>query len=111
MGGDYCVLTGTLEGPMYKGNMDNLMGVLPKECTPDRRLIFSISTGRDQIRVDVLPDSRILWVNRPDSRSSIVSLDGISFSVGSRDAIVYKNGWRNYGHGYRNGGYTVQGDV
>lgn len=109
--GDYCVLTGALEGPMHKGSMSTHLATLPAECRPDGRVIMAANTGRDQIRVDVLADGRIIIVNNPDTRSGIVSLDGLAFMTGAHKPFQLKNGWRDYTGEYRRSGYKVQGDV
>ena len=97
---------------------DRVIGTLPRELAPDKRLMFNLNQHDEVARMDVLPDGSIRWIaGREDL--DWVSLDGIGYSLGQPEAtnpfgaLAYADGMRDYsgGGGYAPGRYTQNGLV
>ena len=57
------------------------IAVLPAGARPKTRMIFVVWAGQAPVRVDVLPDGRIMYILGPPM-NVYVSLSGISFPTG-----------------------------
>jgi hypothetical protein len=73
--GELCMVSGLASGAAQAA-----IGLLPEECRPEERLIFAVDNHGSSVRLDVLPDGRILWVDVP-IKHNWISLDGIRFVV------------------------------
>jgi len=58
-----------------------LIATLPAGARPKTRMIFAVWAMQAAVRVDVLPDGRIMYIMGP-SMANYISLSGISFPTG-----------------------------
>ncbi|UCG72324.1 MAG: hypothetical protein JSV45_13930 [Chromatiales bacterium] len=100
-----CVVSGLIKGTNWAD-----LATLPPECRPDKNLIFSLHANQaTPARVDVYPSGRIVF--RSGGKRNWISLGGITFSVGSGDALPLASDWRNYGGDWRPARVTRNGDL
>lgn len=86
--------------------MKNPLTTLPPQCRPNKRLIFNLNNHQFTLRVDVLPDGRIMKI-AGTWRHHWLNLDGIFFATRGQKAISTTNRWRNYGGAYGSATYTT----
>jgi len=104
--GDLCVVSGLIKSGGW-----GTLALLPQGCRPSGRLIFNLNNHTKTARVDVQPSGEILWVAGGKDHGWI-SLDGIVFKPGAGgDGIPLRNGWVNYGGGYRGARVARVGDL
>lgn len=62
----------------------SLIATLPEGVRPKERLIFNQAIHNNEVRIDILPDGRIVFVdgfNFPTYNNEWISLEGIRFSI------------------------------
>eukprot|EP01006_Ploeotia_vitrea_P035382 TRINITY_DN65862_c9_g1_i1.p2 TRINITY_DN65862_c9_g1~~TRINITY_DN65862_c9_g1_i1.p2 ORF type:complete len:624 (-),score=307.06 TRINITY_DN65862_c9_g1_i1:137-1954(-) len=88
---------------------------VPSRCRPrDGRLIFNVNHHIDTIRLDLLPNGVLYWVNKQGGHSfpwNWLSLSSLGWFNRSPARIRLFNGWRPYSHGYRKPSYRKQGSM
>ena len=61
---------------------NSVIGTLPPSThAPPNRAIFQANGGAKDVRIDVLPNGQILWMEGPTAEKDFTSLEGISFSA------------------------------
>ncbi|MDJ0861075.1 MAG: PASTA domain-containing protein [Gammaproteobacteria bacterium] len=91
-----CVASGLIK----KGGWA-LLADLPLDCSPAGRVIFNLNNHEQTARVDVKPSGEVFWVAGGKGHSW-VSLDGVVLKPGEGgEDLALKNGWVDYGGGYR----------
>lgn len=85
--------------------MRNPLMTLPKDCRPNKRIIFNLNNHQNTERVDVLPNGQVHWV-AGRWQHGWINLDGIQFAIRDQRGMSTHNGWRNYGGTYRSVTYT-----
>jgi len=89
-----CVLSGlvaTTETDQSKPWPPHI-GTLAKECWPDKRLVFSVSSGAHTHRIDITDEGKVLWVIG-DKTSPSVSLNGIQFYPKAGSSLAVSAEW------------------
>ena len=74
--GNEITLSGTITGTNF-----STVCILPEDCRPKERLIFSVNQGAKIMRFDVIADGQLVYVSGSNS-SNFISLDGIHFFAG-----------------------------
>jgi hypothetical protein len=75
--GDMCFLSGLLRA----GRWGKPMAVLPKQCRPSGRLVFTANNNGKTARVDVLSTGEVVWVAGARDTNGWISISGIVFAV------------------------------
>ncbi len=70
---------------------------LPEDCRPAQRHVFNLNTHDATIRVDVLPDGRVVWA-AGGANHNWISLNGIVVDLGAGEQIQYGPRWSDYGN-------------
>jgi len=86
------------------------IATLPADMRPKQRLIFNTNTHNQNARVDVLTNGQIHFIVGNQSHDW-VSLDGISFDLGSSKPLTLTSGWEDYGFGYAGAASTLSGNT
>ena len=70
----------TLSG-LIKGSNFSTVCILPEDCRPKYRLIFTLNHHESTMRFDVLPNGNVVY-NAGTNKHNWISLDGIHFFAG-----------------------------
>ena len=70
----------TLSG-VVKGNNSSTVCVLPEDCRPQNRLIFSVNQNSSVMRLDIFPNGNVTFQSGNNTLNWI-SLDGIHYFAG-----------------------------
>ena len=85
----------TVSGRVAAGTWGSCIAYLPPECRPSDALLFTVSNGNLQARVNVKTDGCIEWASGGRSHGWL-SLSGIAFTTGLKERLDLDR-WRNYG--------------
>jgi hypothetical protein len=98
--GDYVYLSGLLKhktSPLVK---DKIIDQLEVQYRPRYRKIFNVSCNKCVIRVDILTDGKIIFVDTKDDspvfKSLWIPLDGIRYKINDEIEITLENGYTPY---------------
>jgi len=93
-----CMASGIIRG----GKWGNFV-LLPEECTPMQRLVFSSNNHEKITRMDVLTAEMGAFIARAGgfARHGWVSLDGMAWTQNGGQAIEPSAPWKNYGGAYQ----------
>jgi len=100
----------TVTGLVKHGDYNTPLMTLPKGMRPSGRLIFNVDNHGAPVRMDVMPDGRIMWTAGAKAHGWL-SLSGITFNVKKGRPLPLVNGWKNYGGGYAPATVSKSGDI
>lgn len=105
--GGICTLNG-----MIKGSKWGLLGEVPDNCVPDRRMILSANNNAHPVRIDVLKNKTLTTVSGT-YKNNWLALDGAIWSTQTGELLTLKEGWENHeiGNRYRAANYKRIGNV
>lgn len=96
--GALCVVSGVIQNEAF----NPVVGVLPAECRPAERLVFTSMLNDEHVRIDVSNQGVLQIVYSKISSKGWMTLSGISFMTSnSKDvAVNFENGWKPFGEEY-----------
>ena len=87
--GDYVYLSGLVKYTKSPLTKDRVIDILPPDYRPNYRKIFNVSCGRSVIRIDIMKDGKIVFMDANDTAPVFdwrwIPLDGIRYKI--RDDI------------------------
>ena len=98
--GDYVYLSGLVKYTKSPLTKDRVIDILPEECRPNYRKVFNVSCGRSVIRIDIMKDGKIVFMDATDTAPVFnwrwIPLDGIRYRIRDDIEITLSSSYKPY---------------